>query len=56
MARRKSLAFLDVGQGDCFVADTVYGKKIKRKAKVKAHVASGTAATFARKEKAGASY
>ena len=32
------------------------GKKIKRKAKVKAHVASGTAATFARKEKAGASY
>ena len=26
-------------------------KKIKRKAKVKAHVASGTAATFARKEK-----
>mgnify|MGYP000346936033 FL=1 len=25
MARRKSLAFLDVGQGDCFVADTKSG-------------------------------
>ena len=25
MARRKSLAFLDVGQGDCFVADTQSG-------------------------------
>lgn len=25
MARRKSLAFLDVGRGDCFVADTKSG-------------------------------
>ena len=28
MARRKSLAFLDVGQGDCFVADTKSGAVI----------------------------